>query len=346
MVLRSSDEDRGIQVVSSKHIHELVQDLVSNLSQSLDCYIDAKNVSSLISAMPDAIQLKGKGLKLRVVTEITRDNLTHFKGLMKYFDVYHVPSLTGTFMVLDGKEYIGYAVGEKSEELLRISIPSFVASQQFLFDKLIENALPAKQRISEIGKGGEAEFMETIRDPLRVKTLVLNLISSAIYEISILFSDRNLLSIAEREEIIDALNLASKNGIRIRILVMDSNPAEAQKTEVEQVQNMKLNYLQQFSPTRVTTIIVDESKSLVIEITDPSKETFQEAIGLATFSNSESTVFSNTSMFETLWIQSELDKQNRIRQTYFQVFKGFKLKEEVYNRRWTFESEEKDKSAT
>ena len=289
------------------------------------------------------MRLKGKGAKLRCIAEITRDNLPDFKELMKYFEVYHIPSLTGTFMILDGKEYLGYVIDERSVKLMRISIPAFVDGQKFLFDKLVENALPAKQRLLEIGKGGEAEFMETIRDPHRVKQLVLNLIGSAIYEISILFSHRNLLSVAEREEILDALDSMSRNGIRVRILVMDSNPAEIPKTEFKHEQDIRLNYLQQFSPTRVTTIIIDESKSLVIEITDPTRETFQEAIGLATYSNSESTVFSNTSMFETMWIQSELDKQNRIRQAYFQVFKGFKLKDEVYNRRWSFEHDEKDK---
>lgn len=288
------------------------------------------------------MRLKGKGAKLRCIGEITRGNLPDFKELMKYFEVYHIPSLTGTFMILDGKEYLGYVFDEKSEKLMRISIPSFVDGQKFLFDKLVENALPAKQRLLEIGKGGEAEFIETIRDPHRVKQLVLNLIDSAIYEISILFSHRNLLSVAEREGILDALDSMSRNGIRVRILVMDSNPAEIPKAEFKHEQDIRLNYLQQFSPTRVTTIIIDESKSLVIEITDPTKETFQEAIGLATYSNSESTVFSNTSMFETMWIQSELDKQNRIRQTYFQVFKGFKLKDEVYNRRWSFEHDEKN----
>lgn len=287
------------------------------------------------------IQLRARGVKLRCIAEITRDNLSHFKELMKYFDVYHIPSLMGAFMILDGKEYLGYALDEKNEKLIRIGIPSFVDSQKFLFNKMVEDAFPAKQRILEIGKGGEAEFMETIRDPNRVKDLVLNLVNSAIYQISIIFSHRNLLSVVKHEGIIDALDSAARNGIRVRILVMDNNPEESSKKELKHAPDIRLNYIQQFSATRVTTVIIDESKSLVMEITDPAKETFQEAIGLATYSNSESTVFSNMSMFETLWIQSELDKQNRIRQTYFQVFKGFKLKDEVYNRRWSFEHDEK-----
>jgi hypothetical protein len=45
---------------------------------------------------------------------------------------------------------------------------------------------------------------------------------------------------------------------------------------------------------------------------DSMATTFDEAIGLATYSNSESTVSSYLSIFETLWVQSELYEQKRI----------------------------------
>ena len=59
------------------------------------------------------------------------------------------------------------------------------------------------------------------------------------------------------------------------------------------------------------------------------RESLQEAIGLVTYSNSGSTVFSNTSLFESFWIQSELDKQNKTKHVCFLMFKGFKLKDKV-----------------
>jgi len=335
----------GIQVVTGNTLFQFLPQLVPTLGQSLDCYVDANNVSSITAGLPGMIQLKAKGAKLRCITEITGENSAHCKEIMKCFDLYHVPLLRGNFVIIDGKEYLGYAISEKGEEeLIRISIPSFVDSQQFLFSKLIENAFPAKQRILEIRKGGESEFMETVRDPHRLKALVLNLINSAIYEISILFSNRNMLFLAEREGILEALGPLSRNGIRVRILVMEDNATkEISKAEFKVTQDIRVNYLQQFLPSKITTFIIDESKSLVIEVTDATKDTFQEAIGLATYSNSESTVFSNTSMFESLWIQSDLDKQNRTKQVYFQMFKGFKLKDEIYNRRWSFELDEKQR---
>ena len=44
---------------------------------------------------------------------------------------------------------------------------------------------------------------------------------------------------------------------------------------------------------------------------DTKEETSDEAIGLATYSNSEATVFSYVSIFENLWIQTQLHKRRQ-----------------------------------
>jgi hypothetical protein len=46
--------------------------------------------------------------------------------------------------------------------------------------------------------------------------------------------------------------------------------------------------------------------SLTIELNDDTKCDSSEATGLATYSNSETTVLSYISIFEILWIESEL----------------------------------------
>ena len=74
---------------------------------------------------------------------------------------------------------------------------------------------------------------------------------------------------------------------------------------------------------------------MAIEINDDTKRTFQEAAGIAIYSNNESTVSSCLSIFETLWIQSEFDKQKKVKQAYFRMFKDFSLKDEIYTRHWS-----------
>lgn len=337
---------KDIQIVPDQDVFKAITGVISNVKKGFDCYFDAKNLQNLIRILASNNQkitsLKNDGARLRCITEINTDNLTICKEVMRDFELFHAPLLTGSFLIIDDQEYVGYLTTEQGEEkLLQIVNPSFVKTQRFLVNTMIDRAVPARQRITEIGKGTGDEFMETIRDPLRIKSLLLDLARSAIYEIAILFSTTNSFLIAEREGLLEEIGKISSNGVKVRILVMqDEIVKEISYTKLEVPhQNVQVHYLQQLLPTRITTFIIDQAKTLTIEVTDDTKESFEESIGLSTYSNSESTVFSNVSIFDSLWIQSELDKQNKARQTYFKLFKGFKLKDEVYHRRWSANEE-------
>ena len=58
-----------------------------------------------------------------------------------------------------------------------------------------------------------------------------------------------------------------------------------------------------------TILVVDRKASLVMELRDDSKTTFDEAIGLSTYSNSKAGVLSYVAIFEKLWNQIELYQQ-------------------------------------
>jgi two-component system, OmpR family, sensor histidine kinase VicK len=66
--------------------------------------------------------------------------------------------------------------------------------------------------------------------------------------------------------------------------------------------NLKVQYLSDSVRTKVTSFLADQELFLVIELKDDTRDTNNEAIGLATYSNSESTVLSYASIFETLWL--------------------------------------------
>lgn len=74
---------------------------------------------------------------------------------------------------------------------------------------------------------------------------------------------------------------------------------------LNEYQSIEQRYLLKSIQTKLTTIVADRELSLVIE----EKEDKEDAVGLATYSNSESTVLSYASIFENLWIQSEIKQQ-------------------------------------
>ena len=72
-----------------------------------------------------------------------------------------------------------------------------------------------------------------------------------------------------------------------------------------------IRYIQPHLQTKVSILIVDRKYSLAIELKDDTKQTSIEAIGLATYSNSQSTVLSYISIFESLWTQTDLYQKLR-----------------------------------
>jgi hypothetical protein len=59
----------------------------------------------------------------------------------------------------------------------------------------------------------------------------------------------------------------------------------------------------------MTTLLADNALSLVVELKDDTKQNSSEAVGLATYSNSESTALSYVSIFETLWLSAQQFKE-------------------------------------
>jgi signal transduction histidine kinase len=70
--------------------------------------------------------------------------------------------------------------------------------------------------------------------------------------------------------------------------------------------NISTRFIDHEEGGKATILIVDNKVSFVMELKDDSKETFHEAIGLSTYSNSKAGVLSYVSMFESLWKQTEL----------------------------------------
>jgi hypothetical protein len=333
-----------IQVADSvENSEKLALQVISKIWESLDCYFDKKGPAAQVAneRLWNAIaQLKYKGIKLRLITEITKENIAYCKTMMRYYDVRHIDSPKGSFGVADGTEYLGNIVpieGDSTNRLIRINIKSFVETQKYLFNILWNKAIPAKEKIKEIELGLDKEFIETIKEPSEIRKMIFKHVQSATYEILILFSTVNSFYRADRYGLLEMLRESVEHGVIVRLLVPTEDEMIKQVVEKKLKQKQKqvhIQYIQKPLQSKIITMIIDQSVSLSAEINDDSKESFEESTGQATCSNSESTVSSCASIFESLWIQSELDKQNKTKKAYFGVFDDYRLKDENYNRRW------------
>lgn len=80
---------------------------------------------------------------------------------------------------------------------------------------------------------------------------------------------------------------------------------------IQHLKNLEIDIriTKQAFQNKLTALIVDQGLCLTVDLKDDAREISEEAIGLATYSNSEATVFSYVSIFENLWTQTQLHKK-------------------------------------
>lgn len=59
-------------------------------------------------------ELKRRGIRLRLIAEITKDNIPYCKDLIKIFELRHLDEVKGNFGIADGKYYAASAKSRES----------------------------------------------------------------------------------------------------------------------------------------------------------------------------------------------------------------------------------------
>jgi two-component system, OmpR family, sensor histidine kinase VicK len=309
--------------------------LFSNVKERIDCSADSNAPYShfILKPVRDGyIQLRKRGIRVRFITEITKENLYYSKELMKIVELRHLDGVKGNFGISDGVEYRASPTSKQEEtpsEYIISTVKSFVEQQQYFFETLWNKAIPAEQRIREIEEGIEPEIIETIREPKVIQERVFELLKSAKEEILIIFSTANAFRRQEKAGAVDlVIRTAKSKNVKVRIL----SPFDEYVTNLidkikkEEKIRIEIRSIKEPLQTKVSVLIVDRRLLLSAELKNDLKETSLEAIGLATYSNSKPTVLSYASIFESLWNQTELYEHTR--QLYQQLKSQDKMQKE------------------
>ena len=122
------------------------------------------------------IELVNRGIKVRLVTEITKENINYCKEIMKISEIRHLEGVKGNFGIIDEREYDMHIVHQESQaptQMIYCNVKSSVEAQQFLFNTLWEKAIPAEERITEIEEGLRPAFIETFRDADEIQRITI-----------------------------------------------------------------------------------------------------------------------------------------------------------------------------
>jgi len=259
------------------------------------------------------LEAKNRGVKLRFVTEITKDNIQYWKDLMKIIDeLRHLEGVKGNFAT-NGTQYIDIALLQQAKPVVQIiysNVKAVVDQNLYLFGTLWDKATPAEQKIREIEEGVKQEYFKIITDHEQVSKILVELAKSVKQEaLLVLPNDRSMVRL-DRLGVIDyTINASQTNGADIRIICpLSEVNSRVVKKIFDKAPNIKiLNGIN--SPYGI--YIVDGQKFLRVEMRVAEAEIFSEAIGLAFYSNSIQSTESFKSIFELLWNERTLNEELR-----------------------------------
>nr|MDQ5876927.1 hypothetical protein [Thermoproteota archaeon] len=312
----SPTTSKTIVLTDPKDIRSSVAALFSNVKERIDCSADSNAPYSHVMLKPvwdGYIQLKNRGIKVRFITEITKENLYYSKELMKIVELRHLDGIKGNFGISDGVEYRASPTSKQEgppSEYIISTMKSFVEQQQYFFDMLWSKAIPAEHRIKDIEEGHREEFFEVIDNPERAAEVYINLARSTKNNALLLLPSSKALVTEHKLGILEYLIEAAKNkdarDIRIICSIDDSN-AQIVKRLYEEAPNIKILNNRINLATKV--FIVNDDRLFRAELRDPEADTFSKAFGFAIYSNSKPTVDAFKSFFELVWHSYETNEK-------------------------------------
>jgi sulfatase maturation enzyme AslB (radical SAM superfamily) len=160
------------------------------------------------------IDFKQRGVKIRFITEITKDNIHYCKELMEFVEeLRHMDGVKGN-MAVSETEYVATAVLQESQpvtETIYSNAKAILEQHRYFFENLWNNA---ERRIKEIEEEVEPEFYEVIADRKKAAQILVDLAQSINKQALILLPNDKSMVRLNRLGVIDYTIKTSKKKVQ------------------------------------------------------------------------------------------------------------------------------------
>ncbi len=167
----STSIEKTMVLHDSRNINNALVEFYAKAKTSYDCYgVTSQSILPESEAINYTLSnLKNQGVRLRQITEITKDNVPYCKMLMKIAELRHLGGVKGK-IELNDKELIVTATTENEEshqtaQVIYSNVKQLVEQQRYIFETLWKKAIPAEQKIREIEDGIEPPETKVLENP-------------------------------------------------------------------------------------------------------------------------------------------------------------------------------------
>ena len=297
-----------------------VLQFIHKTNTKIDACIDQTRPSLVIdiTVLKEAfLDAKKRGVYLRYITEITKDNLSYCKELLAMVgELRHLDGIKGN-LYLSEVGYLAPATlherGKPAAQIIYSNVKEIVEHQTYVFDTLWTRAIPAEERFEQIEEGAGHEFVQIITNPQKASRVLSELVKSAKEEILLFLANDDVLTRIDKLGLVDQMIKMSQEANTTTIKII--TPSSQQSSEIVNRINKRapsIRILKSDSNSAFGMCIIDGGKLLRVETRQSDVDDFSGAIDFAIYSNRKLTVNSFKSTFELLWNERLLNEQLKI----------------------------------
>ncbi|MGN6615175.1 MAG: sensor histidine kinase [Candidatus Nitrosocosmicus sp.] len=231
----------------------------------------------------------------------------------KGIEVRHVKDLlTNTFALSDKSLLFTIENGDAGNfgnNTLINSDKLYIDHYNTVFESLWEKGIDVDKRIKEIQKGHHI-YVDVMTSPRESVNLFYKLFNTAKKEVLMILSSVNAIDRIESNDDFSKCEELTSKGIKVKVLIPLNLGLDG-----------KLNYLKQKYPnidfrgfftsfeSFIGITVIDRLRVVLSEVKDDSKKDYYDSIGLTIFIEGKSSALSYTTIFNSLWKQTEICQQ-------------------------------------
>jgi len=245
-------------------------------------------------------KLREKGVQIRVVTQITSENLSFCKIYSQAVELRHLEGIQSSFGISDGIWLLDHVVSLDEFPLshaILTNVKKLVDVKRSLFETMWRQSIPAEEAIADLEKSNPEELINQL-NPQLARERLFNLITNSKYHADIIIPNEISLKLLTAEGFIDYLNAAAKQGVRIRILLpyveVDPQPNLNATIELKRIENIQ---------SKKIILLIDNIHSLAIEIKQDmgGSNDLISIIKNAVYRSSSVGLMALSALFEKMW---------------------------------------------
>ncbi len=140
-----------VVVTGEKEIIESIMDFQSSTNKIWCACVDSSLPAfSIKKVKAGYLEAKKRGVRIRYITEITKDNLEYCREIMTFAELRHLDGVRGNFALSETEYIAGLKRGNAIVSLVRSSSEELVRQQHLVFETLWLHAVLADERLREI----------------------------------------------------------------------------------------------------------------------------------------------------------------------------------------------------